>query len=364
MKISVGAKLIEGPFGGGNVFIINLVEFLKEKGYEVVNNLKDKDIDIIFLVNPLLGSTTSTFNNIDIDYYLTFKNKSAITVQRINECDERKNTNYVNNKIISSNKNIDFTVFVSEWLKELYIKEGINSKKMTVVKGGPKSSIFNSLEKKKWDKNDKLKIVTHHWSGNWMKGFDVYSKLDLLISNEKWKNKIDFTYIGNTPSEFKFENTKIIEPLKGVDLANELKKHHLYVTGSINEPSGNHHMEGVLSGLPVLYINSGGIPEYCKGFGVEFEFNNLEVKLEEIIKDYDKYWKNLDSYKYTFEAASEEYLKIFEDLMDRKNQINIEKKGYNKTKVLLRLALNKITSFIYESYFLARKILGKVKRML
>ena len=48
MKISVGAKLIEGPFGGGNVFIINLVEFLKEKGYEVVNNLKDKDIDIIF----------------------------------------------------------------------------------------------------------------------------------------------------------------------------------------------------------------------------------------------------------------------------------------------------------------------------
>ena len=129
MKISVGAKLIEGPFGGGNVFIINLVEFLKEKGYEVVNNLKDKDIDIIFLVNPLLGSTTSTFNNIDIDYYLTFKNKSAITVQRINECDERKNTNYVNNKIISSNKNIDLTVFVSEWLKELYVIEGINSKK-------------------------------------------------------------------------------------------------------------------------------------------------------------------------------------------------------------------------------------------
>ena len=24
----------------------------------------------------------------------------------------------------------------------------------------------------------KLKIVTHHWSGNWMKGFDIYEKLD------------------------------------------------------------------------------------------------------------------------------------------------------------------------------------------
>ena len=203
---------------------------------------------------------------------------------------------------------------------------------MTVVKGGPKTSIFNRLEKEKWDKNEKLKIVTHHWSDNWMKGFDAYSKLDRLISNEKWKNKIDFTYIGNTPRGFKFEKTKIIQPLTGIDLANELKKHHLYVTGSINEPSGNHHMEGVLSGLPVLYINSGGIPEYCKGFGVEFELNNLEVKLEEIINDYDKYWENLGNYKYTFEAASEEYVKIFEDLMDRKNQINIEKKSLTKCK--------------------------------
>ena len=33
-------------------------------------------------------------------------------------------------------------------------------------------------------------------------------------------------------------------------------------------------------------------------------------------------------------------------------------------QVLLKLALNKITSFIYESYFLARKILGRVKRFL
>ncbi len=363
MKISVGAKLIDGPFGGGNVFIINLVEFLKEKGHEVVNNLKDKDIDIIFLVNPLINSTTSTFNNIDIDYYLSFKNKSAITVQRINECDERKNTNYVNNKIISSNKNIDFTVFVSEWLRDLYIKEGINNKNMTVVKGGPKTSIFNSFEKEKWDKSEKLKIVTHHWSDNWMKGFDVYSNLDSLISNNKWKEKIEFTYIGNIPKDFKFENTNIIKPLQGFELAEELRKHHIYVTGSINEPSGNHHMEGALSGLPVLYINSGGIPEYCKGFGVEFKLSNLELKLEEIIKDYDKYWRNLESYEYTFESASKEYLKIFEDLIDRKNSINLERKRDSKVLVLLNLALNKATSFIHGSYFLVRKLLGKVKRL-
>ena len=40
-------------------------------------------------------------------------------------------------------------------------------------------------------------------------------------------------------------------------LANELKKHDIYITASENEPSGNHHMEGALCGLPILYKDSG-----------------------------------------------------------------------------------------------------------
>ena len=50
----------------------------------------------------------------------------------------------------------------------------------------------------------------------------------------------------------------------GKELANELRKHDIYITGSKNEPSGNHHMEGALCGLPILYVNSGALPEYCQ----------------------------------------------------------------------------------------------------
>ena len=35
----------------------------------------------------------------------------------------------------------------------------------------------------------------------------------------------------------------MISPLAGIELANKIKEHHIYVTGSINEPSGNHHIE-------------------------------------------------------------------------------------------------------------------------
>ena len=41
-------------------------------------------------------------------------------------------------------------------------------------------------------------------------------------------------------------------------------------------PSGNHHIEGALCGLPLMYLNSGGTPEYCKDFGLEYSIENLK----------------------------------------------------------------------------------------
>ena len=65
----------------------------------------------------------------------------------------------------------------------------------------------------------------------------------------------------------------------GLELASELKEHDIYITGSLNEPSGNHHIEGALfCGLPILYINSGGIAEYCS-YGLEINLDNFEEKI-------------------------------------------------------------------------------------
>ena len=32
----------------------------------------------------------------------------------------------------------------------------------------------------------------------------------------------------------------------------------------------NHHMEGALCGLPILYKDSGAASEYCNDFGISF----------------------------------------------------------------------------------------------
>ena len=113
---------------GGNAFARNLSSFLIESGHEVVYSLVDKDIDIILLTEPRKISETSSFNHKDIGEYLSVINNNSIVFHRINECDQRKGTNYINEYLIKSNSVADVTIFVSRWLKNLYIEDGIRKK--------------------------------------------------------------------------------------------------------------------------------------------------------------------------------------------------------------------------------------------
>ena len=248
---------------------------------------------------------------------MSYINKDCLVVHRINECDERKQTNYVNKYLINANKVADETIFVSNWLKNLYLTQGIKSNNLNVIMAGADSEIFNSHEKKVWDKNTKLKLVTHHWGANWNKGFDTYVS-DQMLNLQEWKNIIEFTYIGNLPKNFEFNNTNVVKQLSGKILSDKIKENHIYVTGSINEPSGNHHIEGAQCGLPLLYLDSGGTPEYCEGFGIKYETQNFQLKLKEIVDKYDYYENNMINYPFNANKMCSEYLELFEKIIKDK----------------------------------------------
>ena len=328
MKVSIGTNIKDGPWGGGNLFAINLKNHLYSKGFEVVNNLDDDDIDIILITEPRRTSESSAFTHIDVQKYLKFVNSETLVMHRINECDERKNTNYLNKYMINANKVADYTVFVSTWLKNLYENQGISTKNNHVVLAGANKEIFNNKNYVPWDGSEEMRIVTHHWGANWNKGFDVYTKLDKLISSKKWQNKISFTYIGNLPKNFEFENTKVIKPLSGENLAEAIKKNHIYLTASLNEPSGNHHIEGAQCGLPLLYIDSGGIPEYCSGFGEVFDKYNFEQKLEKLIHEYPESVENMKNYPNNSFIMCTEFENFFIEMMDNKEKL-LEQRNQN-----------------------------------
>ena len=334
MKIALGFKIINGSWGGGNQFAKSLSKAAKEKGYKITTSLDDDDIDIILFTDPRYFNEGVTFGSLEILSYLIFKNKSAIVVHRINECDERKNTKHINRFLKWSNYCADHNIFISYWLKTLNIYQP--NKPYSIIYNGADEENFNDKENNKWDNKEPLKIVTHHWSPNIMKGFDIYQKLDELTLEESWRGKIEFTYIGNLPEGFSFKNAKVIKPMYGKSLGKELSKHHVYITASNNEPAGMHHIEGALSGLPIIYKDSGALPEYCKKYGVCF--NNLEFvnALEEMLSNYYFYKKNLKDYPNNATRMSNNYLLLFNDLIRNKKTILKNRKLFRSPILLLK----------------------------
>ena len=48
-----------------------------------------------------------------------------------------------------------------------------------------------------WNKQEPFRLVTHHWSSNFLKGFDVYQRLDEMLGIDPWRGRFEFTYVGS-----------------------------------------------------------------------------------------------------------------------------------------------------------------------
>ena len=198
IKVAIGSQATSGPWGGGSAFVRSLSNGLLKAGHCVVYDLKSNDIDIILLTDPRRIKNI-TFGPGCAYRYLLFNNPNAIVVHRINECDERKNTYFINRLLKRANYIADHTVFISEWLKTLPLWHNI--KDFSIIRNGADSNLFFPSNNISWNKEKPLKLVTHHWSNNMNKGYQMY--YDLWFYLKKTKN-YEFVFIGqNVPEMFK-----------------------------------------------------------------------------------------------------------------------------------------------------------------
>jgi hypothetical protein len=320
LKIAIGHKIQSGPYGGGNSFVRILSDALIKSGHHVSFDLNRNDLDFLILTDPRSRSPNVAFGAGAILDYLR-QNQRTLVIHRINECDERKGTKTMNPRLRLANYCADHTVFVGSWLQALDVVHKPKFNSSSVILNGVDAEIFNPSGNTPWNGTGPLKLVTHHWGGNWMKGFDVYGKLDAMLASSDWRNTIEFTYIGNLPSGFEFRNARYLKPISGNALASELRAHHVYVTGSINEPGGNHQIEGGACGLPILYRNSGCMPEYCEGFGLKFESDQIEPALSSMLSNYSKYQSRMADFPHTAQRTTENWLRLFGDLDRQRDQL-------------------------------------------
>lgn len=316
MKVALGVHIQDGPWGGGNRFAIGLRDALAAAGHESTTDLWDPAVDIALLMDPRGYVPSVSFGAAALGRRLAIDNGNLIVVHRINECDERKRGHRINTKLRRANALADHTVFIASWLKDLAVWHP--GRPHSVILNGADPAIFDRRLSRDWDGVGPLRLVTHHWGGDRNKGFDCYEAIDRLLDTPAGRAAFEFTYVGRLPPGMQLRNATIVEPLSGPALGAEIARHHVYITASINEPAGMHHVEGAMCGLPLIYRRSGALPEYCSDFGLSFDSPaDIVLKLDAIRNSYFELRQEMPKYSNTTEKMTKQYITLFESLIER-----------------------------------------------
>jgi glycosyltransferase involved in cell wall biosynthesis len=267
-RIAFNLKPTASPWGGGNQWVGQMVRYLSAQGWTTVFDLRGQ-VDGIVLIDPRVGGRVG-FGPEEIHAHkLRFPN--VWCVHRVNECDQRKGTTFMDELLERANRVADFTVFVSEWLLEYHASRWFGkARPHAVIMNGADPAVFHPVGAEVFGSGKVLRLVTHHWSDNWLKGFDVYQEVDGLIASGRLPDT-ELTVVGRWPQEIRWQATKTHGPVQGHALAALLRRGHVYLTGSRWDPGPMHPMEGAQCGLPLIYHeDGGGVVEVGRRFGVGF----------------------------------------------------------------------------------------------
>ena len=299
MKILINRKPVEGPWGGGNLFVKALHKYLSTVGHEIVHQFSD-NIDVIFIQDPRYSDLGISIN--EIVEYKQYR-PSVKIIHRVNECDARKGTAEMDQLLRASSQYTDHTIFVSEWMRKYHLSRGWNCHDTSVIYNGvDKQHFFKSDQK---INNEKVNIVTHHWANNRMKGFDIYEALDKFVGRN---HDFTFTYVGRELGTFR--NTQIISPLYEEKLGKELSKYDVYISGSLFDPGPNHILESLACELPTYVINNGGgAVEFA---GEDHSFSSAEELIS--ILTAKKFSKNTTMLPGLWKECAENYVSLVDSL--------------------------------------------------
>ena len=205
-KVFFNLKPPKGSYGGGSFFVQNMTQYLLDKNYYVTYEL-EPDLDYIIIIDPRKG-INKKYGIEDILEYLNNLKKDTNKVEtsndnsskkikliyRVNECDiKRFRSINIEPLIIKTIKSVDKVIFISKWLQDYFIKKyKLKLKNYSCILNGCNNNFFfpNELDLNLSLGNNlnkpKIKLVTHHWSDNYLKGFHIYNLIDKYLGE---KNK-------------------------------------------------------------------------------------------------------------------------------------------------------------------------------
>lgn len=333
-KIFVNFKPnINTPYGGGNISVYYIINYLSEKYGEfgITYELEDH-IKLYLIVDPFKdrNGIFKKYSLSDVVAHRNTHNVCGKIIIRINDCDKTRviidNNKSREIEILKYYNSLDFFIFNSEFIKNYYIElfttksevsiTSINSRS-EVITNGCDQNIFKNLDKS-INSNSTVKIVTHHWSDNMNKGYQTYYDLWKYLNLKSAKIDAKFEFIGKNVPEM-FREVPIKGPFVKDEISTELNKYHIYITDSAYDSCPNHVIEAISCGLPVLYSNKvGGAKELCKmskhRIGEMYDsFDDLIDKIKMIRDNYEFYRENIKNsiHLYKINTCISRYYNVF-----------------------------------------------------
>ena len=248
MKIYISRQVVAGPWGGGNRWLRAFTTACHTEGWRIACSVADADVAMIAAVKP--GSPAEPGA---VQVAADARQRGIPPIFRVNDCNARKGTVDVDRDIKMAARYASHVVFVSRWLASYAAARGVTQRGCSVIANGVDKHIFNRTLHMQRKPADRLRIVTHHWSDNRLKGAAWYEMLDELSRD----NDITLTYIGRHACNFS-DRTIVIPPCDGEQLAAAIAQNDVYVSGSVNDPGPNHIIEAVALGMPMIVSTQGG----------------------------------------------------------------------------------------------------------
>ena len=284
--ISFNMKPVRGPWGGSSPFVQQMTTWLKGWGCRICYDLRP-GVDLIVLIDPRKASN-KPYDTKDIRRYRQ-QYPTTRVLHRVNECDARKGTDFMDAMLEDASSVADVSVFISEWLRDYFVEKGFDpNRPHEVIYNGADPAVFHPVARRGLDPERPMRLITHHWSNHWMKGFDVYQEVDHMIAEGKLPNT-QLVVVGRWPEELTWKTAETHPACSGKKLARLLRTGDVYLTASRREPCGMHHVEGAQCGLPLLYHeDGGGIPEAGRRYGIGFT-DNVGESVEKMRRDFSDY---------------------------------------------------------------------------
>jgi glycosyltransferase involved in cell wall biosynthesis len=282
-RVAINRRTTASPWGGGNQWARLVTERLRSAGYSVRYRL-DGRIDCI-VMTAVRASALVPFGIDEIrDYRRRYGPVPCI--HRINDNGRHRGETTTDALLARANEVADFTVFISEWARDYHASQWFDVKKPhAVILNGADSRVFHPGGNEPRQPGRPLRLVTHHWSNNWSKGFETYREIDRRIADGTLADT-ELWVIGRWPADIRWQAAKTIGPRRPTEIATLLRQCDVYVTASRWEAGGMHFIEGAQCGLPVLYhVDGGGVVEVARNFGISFT-DDVIGALEEMRRRY------------------------------------------------------------------------------